>query len=160
MPLTTVCYTSSMRTIERNIAGAFIFSNDGFVLIGKNHKGGVFEDMWVVPGGGIDEGETAEEAMRREILEEVGIDVAGAQIEEQPNIQSATSEKTLRDTGERVNVRMYFTDFVVTIDKPASEIAIILEDDFGFAEWTSINDLSGKTFSLTTKSRFETLGLL
>ena len=149
-----------MRTIERNIAGAFIFSNDGFVLLGKNQKGGVFEDMWVIPGGGIDEGESAEDAMRREMLEEVGIDVTGAQIEIQPDIQTGTSEKTLRDTGERVNVLMHFSDFVVMIDKPAREIPIVLEDDFGFAEWTSTRNLEGKTFSAATKYRFEALGLL
>ena len=57
-----------MRTIKRDIAGAFIFSNDNHVLLGKNIKGGVYEDLWVVPGGGIDEGESKVEAARRELL--------------------------------------------------------------------------------------------
>ncbi len=149
-----------MRTIERDIAGAFLFSNDGFILLGKNRSGGVYQDQWVVPGGGIDEGESIETAMKREILEEVGIDVTGADIVYQADVQSGTSEKTLRDTGERVVVTMHFNDFVVTIDKPAADIPIILEDDFGYAEWVATSDLTNKQYSPSTEYRLKALGLL
>ena len=64
-----------MRTIQRDIAGALLFSNDGRVLIGKNVKGGVYEDLWVVPGGGIDEGEEVKDALQRELFEEIGCPV-------------------------------------------------------------------------------------
>lgn len=47
--LAVFCYSELMRTIKRDIAGALLFSNDGHVLIGKNVKGGVYEDLWVVP---------------------------------------------------------------------------------------------------------------
>lgn len=149
-----------MRTIERDIAGAFLFSNDGFILLGKNKSGGVYENQWVVPGGGIDQGESAEEAMKREILEEVGIDVTGADVKFQADVQRGTSEKTLRDTGERVIVTMHFNDFVVAFDKPASEIPIILEDDFGYAEWVATTNLSDKQFSPSTEYRLKKLNLL
>ena len=60
-------YYERMRTIKREIVGGILLSNDGHVLIEKNVKGGVYEDLWVIPGGGIDEGETAEDALKREI---------------------------------------------------------------------------------------------
>ncbi len=70
-----------MRTIQRNIVGAFIFSSDGKLLLGKNRKGGVYPGLWTVPGGGIKEGETKLAALKREILEETGVDITDAKIE-------------------------------------------------------------------------------
>ncbi|OJU88240.1 hypothetical protein BGO17_04700 [Candidatus Saccharibacteria bacterium 49-20] len=149
-----------MRTIQRDIAGALLFSNDGRVLIGKNVKGGVYEDLWVVPGGGIDEGETKEDAVKREILEEVGIDISDAVIEPVDLPQTGTAEKTLRDTGERVLVAMTFYNFTVKFDKPAQEIPIILEDDFGHAEWVAIEKLSELSYSPSVKNLLKSLELI
>lgn len=71
-----------MEVIDRNIAGAFIVSADGKILLGNNKKGGVYQNMLVVPGGGIDSGETELDAVIREVHEEVGIDISGAIITE------------------------------------------------------------------------------
>lgn len=149
-----------MRTIKRNIAGAFIFSNDSHVLLGKNVKGGVYEDLWVVPGGGIDEGESKEEAARRELLEEVGIDIATGTVEEIDYPQTGTTEKTLRDTGERVLVDMTFYNFKVEIDAPAKDIPILLEDDFGHAEWVQLDDLKNRKYSPSVEAIFKHLHLI
>jgi len=141
-----------MRTITRDIAGALLLSNDGYVLIGKNVKGGVYEDLWVIPGGGINAGESKEEAAKREILEEVGIDISAAKIEAISLVQTGTTEKTLRDIGERVLVEMTFYNFKVSIDQPAKDIAIILEDDFGHAEWVALAALKDKSYSPSVES--------
>jgi 8-oxo-dGTP pyrophosphatase MutT (NUDIX family) len=149
-----------MRTIKRDIAGALLFSNDGHVLIGKNVKGGVYEDLWVIPGGGIDDGESKEEAVRREILEEVGIDISDATIEPVFRNEKRTTEKTLRDTGERVLVDMTFYDFKVMIDLPAQDIPIKLEDDFGLAEWVPVQKLGEKSYSPAVESLLKSLSLI
>jgi len=149
-----------MRTIKRDIAGALLFSNDQHVLVGKNVKGGVYEDLWVIPGGGIDDGESKEAAAKRETLEEVGIDINDAQIEAIELFQSGTTEKTLRDTGERVLVDMTFYNFKVTIDLPAKSIPIKLEDDFGYAEWVPISKLKDRSYSPSVGSLLKYLNLI
>jgi len=52
-----------------NVA-AIIQRTDGRLLIGQRSD---YPESWQFPQGGVDEGETAEHALRREVLEEVGI---------------------------------------------------------------------------------------
>lgn len=49
-----------------------VIQNDGRILMIRNTYGHKF---WTFPGGGVDKGETAEQAIRREIMEEVGVTV-------------------------------------------------------------------------------------
>lgn len=149
-----------MRTIERDIVGAFILSNDDHILLGKNQKGGVYEDSWVIPGGGIESGETKEEAVAREVLEEVGIDISDAEIVPISGALSGSAEKTLRETGERVIVDMTFFNFQINIDQPANDINIRLEDDFAYAEWIRLNDLDDKKYSPSVETVLKSLNLL
>ena len=52
--------------------GAVIFNTDGKFLLLKSHK---FNGQFVVPGGHIELGESMEQALRREIMEETGLTV-------------------------------------------------------------------------------------
>ena len=149
-----------MREIERKIVGGFLISADGKILLGQSIKGGVFEDKWVVPGGGMEEGETKEQTLRREMLEEVGIDVADGRILQLDGVPEASSEKTLRDNGERVIVHMKFNDFVVRFNRLASEIAIHCDDDFQNAKWFTPEDLPTLELGDATRLRLEQLGLI
>lgn len=131
-----------MRILQRDIVGAFIFSKDNKVLLGQSIKGGVYQDQWVVPGGGIEVGETRLEAMRREILEEVGLDISKSTTKELEKPSTGTSEKVLRDTGERVTMNMTFYDFVVQLDMDAKDYTLRFEDDLSRAEWFSGKELT------------------
>ncbi len=59
-----------MRT-NKNVRG--IVKKDGSVLLIHRFKNG--DEYWVVPGGGVEEGETLEEALYREMKEETNLDV-------------------------------------------------------------------------------------
>ena len=49
-----------------------IVNDEGKILLAKSHK---WFDKYTLPGGHIEVGETMQEALRREVREEVGLDV-------------------------------------------------------------------------------------
>jgi 8-oxo-dGTP diphosphatase len=53
---------------------AAVIERDGRILIAKRRQGDRLAGKWEFPGGKIDPGETAEEALKRELHEELGIE--------------------------------------------------------------------------------------
>lgn len=151
---------NQLRVVRREIVGGGIVSSDGKILLGYNRTGGVFEGCIVVPGGGVDEGETQLEALRREMLEEVGIDIEGAHLEKAKLVMTGSSEKTLRETDERVFVEMEFHNYTMTLDQKADEVSVATEDDFENAKWYTKEDLLQLTFSPTTARYLRHIGYL
>jgi len=52
--------------------GALVFNPKGKILLIKSHK---WRDKYVIPGGHIELGETIEDALKREVKEETGLDI-------------------------------------------------------------------------------------
>lgn len=69
-----------MRSMDKkyraNVA-AIIRDRRGLLLLGQRSD---YPDSWQFPQGGVDKGETAEDAVRREVLEETGIHPADYEI--------------------------------------------------------------------------------
>lgn len=151
-----------MRTIQRDIVGGFIFSADGKVLLGHSKKGGVYQDQLIVPGGGVEEGESKRDALRREMLEETGIDITKATVTEIDEISVGESEKTLRDTGERVLVKMRFHDFIVQMHDNSNQIKLTFEDDYANAMWYTPAELAKlkATMGPATKATLRKLNVI
>lgn len=57
-----------------NVASAIIYNDIGQLLIVKNRVGDAY--YWTIPGGAVEEGETLEQAVVREVKEETGFTVA------------------------------------------------------------------------------------
>ncbi len=57
------------------IVTAGVIEKDGCVLIGKRKQGKQHVGKWEFPGGTLEQGETPEQCLRREIQEELAIDI-------------------------------------------------------------------------------------
>jgi 8-oxo-dGTP diphosphatase len=60
------------RAVTDVAVGVLIRSNGDFLLTSRP-RGKVYEGYWEFPGGKLESGETVEQALRRELLEELGI---------------------------------------------------------------------------------------
>lgn len=126
----------------------------------KSTKGGVYQGYWVIPGGGVEKGETRRRAVEREVAEETGIDITGADVAPIDIVHGGESEKTLRDTGERVNVKMVFNDFQITLGQLAADVNVKCEDDITDARWFSKSELPGLKLTSPTVESLKILGVL
>lgn len=59
----------------RVIASMLVADGNRYLFIRQNKPGGAYPDTLHIPGGGIDDGERPDDAARREVREEVGIEV-------------------------------------------------------------------------------------
>lgn len=152
-----------MKTIHRIIVSALIFSKDDKLLMCKRNPkgGGVYIDCWQIPGGGVDKDETKIQTLIREIREEIGIDILKAKINPVDYKYSGESEKTLRNTKERVFVKMNFNAYKVIIpDKNSNEIEVKLNDEFVEHKWFNIPDLKNIKHTPPSILLFRHLGYL
>lgn len=150
-----------MRTIHRTIVSALIFSKDGKLLMGMKDKtmGGVYSDCWHIPGGGIEEGEHELTALKRELIEEVGIDTTNQKVTLVDDTGSGVSEKILKD-GERVSCEMNFHVYRVDLDTPSDLVQTKLSDDLIKVRWVDFANLSHYKLTPPSQKLFARLGLI
>jgi len=72
-----------------------IILKDGKILLGKRLKKDSFYGLWCTFGGSIETGETPTQALKRELKEELGIDILEPEF-------LATTETTIRDEPQEV----------------------------------------------------------
>jgi len=151
-----------MREIQRVIASALILSKDDKLLMGRKDpsKGGVYSDCWHIPGGGVNEGETLEQAVIREVQEEVGLNVSNYTLELLPNVGSGKTEKVLK-SGEKVICSMEFNRFMIRIeDTFAKDVPVKLNSDLVEYKWFTREELPYVKQIPGGKEFFHEIGLL
>lgn len=78
---------------KRSIAG--IAMREGRILVAKRKEGGAIGLRWEFPGGKVEEGESDEEALKREFDEELGIAIRPLSLIGKSSFQSGSGEREL-----------------------------------------------------------------
>lgn len=123
--------------------GAIIFNPDGKILLCKSHK---WENKYVIPGGHIELGEKMEEALKREILEETGLDIY--------DIRLISIKESIYSDSFHEKKHFIFIDYLCRTDSRV----VFLNNEAEEYEWADINqienyDLGGFTKELLLRLR-------
>ncbi len=110
------------------IRAAGILVREGKILLVRHEKNG--KSYWLLPGGGVDYGETAEEGLKREFREEVGLEVEAGKI--------VLVHDSIPPDRHRQVLNLYF---LVTCDKP--EIRVTQDRVLKGAQFHPLGDLPG-----------------
>jgi nucleoside triphosphatase len=133
---------------QRTIVVGLIWNASGELLFCRMHpERGVFPGEWGFPGGGIEPGEGMVAALRRELREEVGIEI------EEPKpafFKDATYDKRLAN-GTAKSIYMIFLVFHC---KAAHE-AIRLNEEFVEYRWVSEGELGELDLNAETRDTLE-----
>lgn len=128
-----------LREVERIIGSIVLFSSDGKLLMGQKDpaKGGVYRDAWHILGGGVNEGESTQQAAVREANEEAqNLNLTEADIVRTLEITHGEAEKTDQETGERIWCKMTFNRYEVHLSKTAAEMDYLQPgDDLVKLQW-------------------------
>jgi nucleoside triphosphatase len=113
---------------------------------------GVFPGQWGLPGGGIEAGETAENALRRELLEEVGLEVSEIQA---LFFTDGSYTKTFPDE-TRQEIYMVFLLYACR----AASSPVRLNPEFEEYRWVKAQELQNYDLNLETQKTFLRMGLM
>lgn len=145
------CYNSDMK--YRTVVVGVVQNKAGEYLLCKKPVGeGIYPGQWALPGGGIDEGETMEQALKREMMEEVGL-----QIDEiKPLFFRDDTQPKYKNGVVDADVYMVYLLFSC---RATNEVKIDNREFEDFA-WVKINDIADYDLNVATRNTFERIGVL
>lgn len=106
--------------------GALIFNAEGKLFLMQSHKWG---GQYCVPGGHIEMGETVEQAVKREVKEETGLDVR--------DLEFLCFQECIDDAGFHEKGRHFlFFDYACRTE----DTEVVLNDEAEAYVWVSLDD--------------------
>lgn len=113
---------------------------------------GVFPGQWALPGGGVEPGERIEEALRREVREELGVQVTDARA---LFFKDLLHEKTFAG-GEKRLIYMVFLLYECRV----SSTDLTQNAEFSEYAWVAPAALGGYDLNSVTRETFAAMGLV
>lgn len=114
----------------RVAVGAVVIHEDKVLLVLRGQAPA--KDMWAIPGGSVDLGETLQAAAEREVLEETGLKIKAGEV-------IYAFEKIQRDEAGRVQFHYVILDLAAEALDPTHPLTPA--DDVRQAGWFSLSDL-------------------
>lgn len=108
--------------------GAIIFEDDRILMVER--AGNPLKGYWSLPGGLVETGETLETAVKREILEETGLQV-------EPQQMFELFERIMRDAQGQAEYHYVLLDYLCKVVGGTLQAG----DDVSRAEWVRREDL-------------------
>lgn len=114
--------------------GALIFEGtvDSLRILMVERAGEPLKGWWSLPGGVVETGETLEEAIRREVREETGLEISGLEFLQ-------VFERIMRDDAGRAEYHYVLVDYLC---RPAGGV-LQSGDDAGKVAWMTESELRG-----------------
>lgn len=127
--------------------GAVIINNDSVLLVKRKHEPG--KDLWSIPGGLVELGETVQEAVKREVKEETGLDVEVVKLID-------VVDNIIKDEQNRIKFHYILIDFLVSIIggecKPTSDASEI--------KWFKNHELTNYKVTNTAMKLLKKIGFI
>lgn len=115
---------------------AVIFNPEGKILLCKSHK---WDNKYVIPGGHIELGEKMEEALKREIFEETGLNIY--------DIKLVSLKESIYSDKFHEKKHFIFIDYICKTDSTN----VSLNDEAEEYEWADIERIEDYDFGGFTK---------
>ena len=132
-----------------------LIQNDGCYLLCKMADDrGVFPGQWALSGGGVEPGERIEEALRREVREELGEQLVLSEITPW-TFSDDIRTKTYADGSQEEIYMMY-----LIFDCVAANREVNINEEFQAFAWVKAEDLGTYDLNIATRKTLTLKGLL
>ncbi|HHT8271771.1 nucleoside triphosphatase NudI [Citrobacter braakii] len=139
---------------QRTIVCPLIQNDDCYLLCKMADDRGVFPGQWALSGGGVEPGERIEEALRREVREELGEQLVLSDITPW-TFSDDVRTKTYAD-GSQEEIYMIYLIF----DCVAANREVKINEEFQAFAWVKAEDLGSYDLNIATRKTLTLKGLL